>query len=369
MIRNMVRDFAMDNIEPVAAELDETMEWPAENVRKMGELGLMGMTVDPVWGGCGADYVSYATAVEEISRVDASHGVIMSVTNSLACWPIEKYGTDEQKEKYLRPLATGAKLGAFGLTEPNAGTDSASQISVAVPDGDEWVLNGSKVFITNAFAADTFVIFMNTDPTKGTRGISAFILEKGTPGFSLGTFEDKLGIRCSGTNELVFEDARIPKENLLGAEGRGFGIAMSTLDGGRIGIACQALGIAQRCLDESIKYSKEREQFGRPIAKFQAIQWMIANMATNIEASRQLVYRAAFAKDHQKRYSSEAAMAKLFASETAMEAATKAVQIHGGYGYSKDYVVERLFRDAKITEIYEGTSEVMRMVISGGLLS
>jgi butyryl-CoA dehydrogenase len=368
MVRKMVRDFAEAELRPIAAEIDKTCEYPKETVQKMGKLGLMGMTVPKEFGGGGLDSVSYAIGVEEISRVCASHGVIMSVNNSLACFPIEKFGTEEQKKEYLTPLANGQKLGAFGLTEPSAGTDAASQQTVAKKTEDGYIINGSKIFITNGAVADTIVIFAMTDKSKGTRGISAFIVDTKNPGFSIGTVEDKMGIRGSVQAELVFEDMLLPPENLLGEEGKGFKIAMLTLDGGRIGIASQALGIAQAALDESLKYAKEREQFKKPIGKFQAIQWMIADMATEIQAARFLVYKAAFTKDTEKRYSAEAAMAKLYASDTAVKATRNAIQIHGGYGFIKDYPLERLYRDAKITEIYEGTSEVQRMVIAGDKL-
>jgi butyryl-CoA dehydrogenase len=365
MVRKMVRDFAEAELRPIAAEIDKTCEYPKETVKKMGKLGLMGMTVPKEYGGGGLDSVSYAIGVEEISRVCASHGVVMSVNNSLACFPIEKFGTEDQKKKYLTPLANGEKLGAFGLTEPSAGTDAASQQTVAQKTDEGYKINGSKIFITNGAVADTIVIFAMTDKSKGTRGISAFIVDTKTPGFSIGTVEDKMGIRGSVQAELVFQDLMLPPENLLGDEGKGFKIAMLTLDGGRIGIASQALGIAQAALDESLKYAKEREQFKKPIGKFQAIQWMIADMATEITAARFLVYKAAFTKDTAKRYSAEAAMAKLYASDTAVKATRNAIQIHGGYGFIKDYPLERLYRDAKITEIYEGTSEVQRMVIAG----
>jgi butyryl-CoA dehydrogenase len=368
MIRKMVREFAETEIEPIAADIDETSEFPAETVKKMGELGLMGMTVPKEYGGSGVDSLSYIIALEEISRVCASHGVIMSVNNSLVCDIINKFGTEEQKQKYLIPLASGKKLGAFSMTEPGAGTDVSVYQTTAVKDSDDYIINGTKVFVTNGNVADVVILFVMTDPEKKHRGQSAFIVPTGTPGFSIGTIEDKMGIRGSQQAELVFEDARIPADNLLGSEGMGFKISMIGLDGGRIGISAQALGIAQAALDESIKFSKEREQFGRPIAKFQAIQWMIANMATEIDAARLLVYRAAFTKSQGKRFSQEAAMAKLYASDVAVRVTRDAVQIHGGYGYTKDYTVERLYRDAKITEIYEGTSEVQKMVISGTLL-
>ncbi len=368
MMRNTIREFALNEIEPIAAEIDENATFPVETVKKLGELGFMGMTVAKEYGGAGMDDVSYAIAVEEISRVCASHGVTVSVNNSLVCWPINKFGTEEQKQKYLIPLASGKKLGCFGLTEPNAGTDASGQATVAEKKGDKYIINGSKIFITNGANADVAVIFAMTDKSKGTRGISAFIIESTFPGFSLGTIEKKMGIRGPCTAELVFENMEVPEENLLGKEGRGFGIAMGTLDGGRIGIAAQALGIAQGALDASLVYAKEREQFGRALAKFQAIQWFLADMATEIDAARLLVYKAAFDKWQGKPYTVSAATAKLFASDICMNATRNAIQIHGGYGYIKDYTVERLYRDAKITEIYEGTSEVQKMVISGALL-
>ena len=368
MVRKMVMEFAESELRPIAADIDREGRYPEETVKKMGELGLMGMTVSKEYGGGGLDTVSYAIGVEEISRACSSHGVIMSVNNSLACFPIEKFGTEEQKKEFLTPLASGEKLGCFGLTEPSAGTDAASQQTTAVLDGDEYVINGSKIFITNGAVADTIVFFAMTDKSKGTRGISCFVIDKNTPGFSIGTIEEKMGIRASVQAELVFENIRLPKNNLLGEVGKGFKIAMLTLDGGRIGIASQALGIAQAALDESLKYAKEREQFGRPIGKFQAIQWMIADMATEIQAARFLVYKAAWTKDNAKRYSAEAARAKLYASDTAVKATRSAIQVHGGYGFINDYPLERLYRDAKITEIYEGTSEVQRMVIAGDKL-
>lgn len=368
MIKKVVKDFAEREIKPIAAEIDESKEFPMENVKKMGKAHMLGIPFPQEYGGAGADTLSYILAVEELSYACATHGVICSAHTSLAAHPIFKYGTEEQKQKYLLPLAKGEKIGAFALTEPNAGTDAAAQQTTAVLDGDEYVLNGTKIFITNAGAADIFIVQAMTDKSKGTRGISSFIVEAGTPGFTLGKKENKMGINASDTRELIFRNCRIPKENLLGREGDGFKIAMATLDGGRIGIAAQALGIAQRALDETVQYVKEREQFGRPIAKFQGLQWMIAEMATKVEAARNLVYKAAVAKDENKRFSKEAAMAKYFASEVAMEVTTKAVQLHGGYGYMKEYPVERLMRDAKITEIYEGTTEVQKMVIAGSLL-
>lgn len=368
MLKNLYREFAETEVAPLAAEIDETCEFPSETVRKMAELGILGLPFPKEYGGAGADTLSYAMAVEEMSRVCASTGVILSAHVSLGAHPIYQFGTEEQKKKYLVPLCKGEKLGAFALTEPNAGTDASNQQTIAVLDGDYYILNGSKIFITNGGKADIYIVMAATDPSKGLKGISSFIVEAKTPGFSCGPKENKLGIRASSTTEVIFQDCRVPKENLLGREGDGFKIAMQTLDGGRIGIAAQALGIAQGAMEESIKYAKERQQFKKPIATFQAIQWMIADMATEIDAARLLIYRAAWLKDNKKPYGKESAMAKLFAAETAMKTTTKAVQIHGGYGYMKDYKVERFMRDAKITEIYEGTSEVQRMVISASVL-
>ncbi|MDI6601428.1 MAG: acyl-CoA dehydrogenase [Thermoanaerobacteraceae bacterium] len=368
MVRKVVSDFAKNEVAPGSADRDITEEFPWDIVKKMAEMDLMGIPYPKEYGGAGGDYISYIIAVEEISKACASTGVILSAHTSLACYPLYQWGTEEQKKKYLMPLAQGRKLGAFALTEPNAGTDAASQQTIATLEDDHYLLNGSKVFITNGGKADVYIVFAMTDRTKGTKGISAFIVEKDFEGFSIGKIEKKMGIHASSTAELVFEDCIVPKENLLGKEGRGFSIAMETLDGGRIGIAAQALGIAEAALDEAIKYAKERQQFGRPISKFQGIQWYIADMATRIQAAKMLVYNAAWKKQINKLTSSDAAMAKLFASETAMYVTTKAVQIFGGYGYINDYPVERLMRDAKITEIYEGTSEVQKMVISGSLL-
>ncbi|MBF8982933.1 acyl-CoA dehydrogenase [Lutibacter sp. B2] len=368
MVRKMVRSFALNEVQPIAAEIDDTERFPWETVKQMARYNMLGTFVPKEYGGAGADEVTYAITVEELSRVCGTTGVICSAHSSLCMWPIMKYGTEEQKQKYLIPLAKGEKLGAFGLTEPNAGTDAAGQQTTAELDGDEWIINGSKIFITNGGVADTYVVMAMTDASKGTKGISAFIMEKDTPGFSIGKKEDKLGIRASATTELIFENCRIPKENLLGKIGKGFTVAMTTLDGGRIGIASQALGIAQGALDESIKYTKERQQFGRPLAKFQALQFEMADMETRIQASRHLIYNAAWRKSQGLSYSKEAAMAKLFAAETAMHVTTKAVQLHGGYGYTRDYPVERMMRDAKITEIYEGTSEVQKMVIAAHIL-
>ena len=364
----MIREFAEKEVKPLAAEVDETERFPMETVEKMAKLGIMGIPVPKEYGGAGADNVLYTMAVEELSRVCATTGVIVSAHTSLCCAPILEHGTEAQKQKYLPKLASGEWIGAFGLTEPNAGTDASAQQTTAVKEGDHYVLNGSKIFITNAPAANVFIVMAMTDKSKGTKGISAFIVERDFPGFSIGKKEKKMGIRGSATCELIFENCIVPAENLLGAEGKGFGIAMKTLDGGRIGIASQALGIAQGAMDETVRYVKERKQFGRPLAKFQNMQFQLADMQTRIEASRLLVRKAAFRKDRKDNYSADAAMAKLFAAETAMEMTTKAVQYHGGYGYTREYPVERMMRDAKITEIYEGTSEVQRMVIAGKLL-
>ncbi|WP_278599788.1 acyl-CoA dehydrogenase [Clostridium tertium] len=368
LVRQMVREFAMNEVKPIAAEIDETERFPMENVEKMAKLGMLGIPFAKEYGGAGGDTLSYILAVEELSKVCGTTGVIVSAHTSLCASLIEQFGTKEQKEKYLVDLASGKKLGAFGLTEPGAGTDAAGQQTVAVVDGDNYILNGSKIFITNGGVADTFIIFAMTDRSKGTRGISAFIVEKSFEGFSIGKKEDKLGIRGSSTTELVMSNCVVPKENLIGQEGKGFGIAMKTLDGGRIGIAAQALGIAEGAYDEAVAYMKERKQFGKPLSAFQGLQWMIAEMDTKIEAARHLVYKAAWLKDNRLPYSVDAARAKLYAAEVAMDVTTKAVQIFGGYGYTKEYPVERMMRDAKITEIYEGTSEVQKMVISGNAL-
>lgn len=368
MVRKLMREFAENEVEPLAAEVDEQERFPEETVEKMKKYGMLGIPVPREYGGAGGDYLSYVLAVEELSKKCATTGVILSAHTSLGCGPILKFGTEEQKQKYLVPLAKGEMLGGFGLTEPNAGTDSAAQQTMAYLDGDEYVLNGSKVFITNGGRADVYVIFAMTDKSLGNRGISAFIVESTTPGFSIGKIEHKMGIKGSSTAELIFKDCRVPKENLLGAYNGGFKIAMNTLDGGRIGIAAQALGIAQGAMDECIKYMKQRVQFGKPLSAFQGLQWMLAEMETKVNAARYLVYNAAYAKEHQKIFSKEAAMAKLYASQVAMDVTTKAVQIHGGYGYTREYPIERMMRDAKITEIYEGTSEVQKMVISGSLL-
>lgn len=368
LVRQMVREFAVNEVKPIAAEIDETERFPMENVKKMAELGMMGIPFPKELGGAGGDVLSYIISVEELSKVCGTTGVILSAHTSLCASLIYENGTPAQKEKYLVPLAKGEKIGAFGLTEPGAGTDAAGQQTTAVLDGDNYILNGSKIFITNGGVAETFIVFAMTDKAQGTRGISAFIVEKGFPGFSIGKKEDKLGIRASSTTELIFENCVVPKENLIGKEGKGFGIAMKTLDGGRIGIAAQALGIAEGAYEETIKYMKERKQFGRSLSAFQGLQWMIAEMETKIEAAKLLVYKAAWLKQNKLPYSVDAAKAKLFAAEVAMDVTTKAVQLHGGYGYTKEYPVERMMRDAKITEIYEGTSEVQKMVIAGAAL-
>lgn len=365
MVQMVMREFAEEKVKPIAAEIDETEDFPMENVKLMGKYDMMGIPFPVEYGGAGGDELAYAIAVEELSKVCASTGVILSAHSSLACWPIFKYGTEDQKQKYLVPLCKGDHIGAFALTEPNAGTDSSAQQTTATLEGDNYIINGSKIFITNGGVADTFIIFAMTDKSKGNHGISAFIIEKDFEGFSIGKIEEKMGIRASSTAELIFQDCKVPKENLLGKEGGGFKIAMTTLDGGRIGIAAQALGIAEGAYNEAVKYLGERQQFGRPLSKFQGLQWMIADMKTEIDAAKMLVYRAAFNKANGLPYGQEAAMAKLFAANTAMDVTTKAVQLFGGYGYTKDYPVERMMRDAKITEIYEGTSQVQKMVIAG----
>ena len=373
MLRTLYREFAENEAKPIAQEIDEAEEFPRETTAKMAKTGFMGIYIPKEYGGQGCDPLAYAMCVEELSKVCGTHGVIVSAHTSLCCDPILNYGTEEQKQKYLVPLAKGEKLGAFGLTEPGAGTDAQGQQTKAVLDGDDYILNGTKIFITNGKEADIYVVFAVTDTVTDARGrskkmISAFIVEKGTPGFTFGTKEKKMGIRASATYELIFTDCRIPKENLLGKLGKGFGIAMGTLDGGRIGIAAQGLGLAAGALESTIAYVQERKQFGKSIASFQNTQFMLADMATKVEAARLLVYKAAEAKKNGKVYSLEAAMAKLYASEVAMEVTTKAVQLHGGYGYTREYDVERMMRDAKITEIYEGTSEVQKMVIAANII-
>jgi alkylation response protein AidB-like acyl-CoA dehydrogenase len=369
MIQDMARKFAEREIKPVAAELDRTHRHPEEIVKQMGELGLMGVTIPDEYGGAGMDYVCYVLAMIEISKACASCGVIMSVCNSLYNFPVYKYGTEEQKQKYLRPVASGEYLGCYGLTEAGAGSDPAKMGTTAVLDGNEWVINGSKKFITNGNVARYCVVAASTDKSQGYKGISSFIVDlHNTPGFHVGTVEEKLGINASGTAELVFEDARVPKENQLGKLGEGFKQMLTTLDGGRIGIASQAIGIGRAVLEEAIEYSKTREQFGRSISSFQAIQWKLSDMATQLDAAELMTLRAAWLEQNGRGYEKEAAMAKLFASDTAMWAAVEGVQILGGYGYCKDYPMERHMRDAKITQIYEGTNEIMRLVIARNLL-
>ncbi len=368
MLREMYRSFTINEVKPLAEELDEEERFPVETVKKLARYGFFGIPFPKEYGGAGADNIAYAMAVEELSKACGTTGVIVSAHTSLCAAPIYEFGTEEQKQKYLVPLAKGEKLGAFGLTEAGAGTDAAGQQTKAILEGDHYVLNGSKIFITNAGYADTYIVMAMTDKSVGTRGISAFIVEADFPGFSIGKKEKKMGIRGSSTCELIFENCKVPKENLLGKVGQGFKIAMKTLDGGRIGIASQALGLAQGAIDETVKYTKERKQFNKPIAAFQNTQFQLADMQTKTEAARLLVYKAAYLKDQKVDYAMEAAMAKLYASEVSSEVTSKAVQLHGGYGYTREYGVERMMRDAKITEIYEGTSEVQRMVISAAML-
>lgn len=369
MLRKMIRDFANDVVAPTAAERDEEERFDREIFDQMAELGLTGIPWPEEYGGSGFDYLAYVIAVEELSRVCASTGVTLSAHVSLAGWPIYKFGSEAQKQNYLRPMAEGKKIGAYGLTEPGAGSDAGSMKTNAKLVGDEYILNGSKIFITNGGIADTYVVFAVTDPEKKQKGVSAFIIEKDFPGFSVGKKEKKLGIRSSPTTEIIFEDCHVPKENLLGKEGEGFKIAMMTLDGGRNGIAAQAVGIAQGALDASIAYAKERKQFGKPIALQQGIGFKLADMATAIEASRLLTYQAAWLESEGLPYGKASAMAKLMAGDTAMKVTTDAVQVFGGYGYTKEYPVERFMRDAKITQIYEGTQEIQRLVISRMLIA
>lgn len=367
-VRDAAREFAQTELLPGVIERDNKQEFPAEQVRKMGELGFMGMMVDPKYGGGGMDTVSYVLAMEEISKIDASASVCMSVNNSLVCWGLEKYGTEEQKEKYLRPLAMGEKIGAFCLSEPEAGSDATSQKTTAEDKGDYYLLNGTKNWITNGNSASIYLVIAQTDREKGHKGINCLIVEKGMDGFVVGKKEDKLGIRGSDTHSLMFTDVKVPKENRIGEDGFGFKFAMSTLNGGRIGIASQALGIASGAYELALAYSKERKAFGKPISQHQAIQFKLADMATEIDAARLLCLKAAYLKDQKKDFGKASAMAKLFASQVAMDVTVEAVQIHGGYGYVKEYHVERLMRDAKITQIYEGTSEIQKIVISRELL-
>ncbi len=363
-ILEMVHDFAVNEVKPLAAEIDKTEEFPMENVKKMAEMGLLGIPFPEEYGGSDMDTLAYIQTVEELSKYCATTGVIVSAHTSLCCTPIYTFGSEEQKQKYLPKLCSGEWLGAFALTEPNAGTDASGQKTVAVDKGDHWVLNGSKIFITNAGAADVFFVLAMTDKSKGNRGISAFIVEKGFKGFSIGKQEDKMGIRASSTCELVFEDCIVPKENLVGELGKGFKYAMATLDGGRIGIAAQALGIAEGAIEETVKYVQERKQFGKRLSEFQNTQFELAQMRANTEAAKLLVYQAACAKDDHENFSCKAAMAKLVAARNAADVTRRCLQLYGGYGYTKDYPIERMMRDAKITEIYEGTSEVQMMVIS-----
>lgn len=367
LVRRMVRDFAIKEVQPIAEEIDAEGRFPYETIEKAGPLGLMGMPFPKEYGGIGADYISYIIAIEELSRVCGSTGVIVQTHCALCCWPILTYGTEEQRRKYLPDLLTGKKIGAFGLTEPNAGSDAAGTQTVAVDMGDHWRINGTKIFISGGGIAEVYVVMAMTDKSKGTKGISAFILEKGMKGFSIGKIENKMGIRGSIAAELVFEDCIVPKENLLGELGKGFKVAMSSLDVGRLGIAAQALGIAQGAYDQTVEYMKTRKQFGKELYKFQALSFEMADMRTRIDAARLLLYKAADRRQKGLPSTIEAAQAKLFCSETAMHVTTKAVQFHGGYGYIKDYPVERMMRDAKITEIYEGTSEIMKIIISGDI--
>jgi len=368
MARGLFEQFAEKEVKPLAQEVDEQERFPKETVEKMNKTGFFGIPIPKEYGGQGCDVLTYIMCVEELSKACATTGVIVGAHTSLACDPIMKFGTEAQKQKYLTPMTSGSKLGAFALTEPNAGTDASGQQTKAILDGDNYIINGSKIFITNGGEADIYIIFAMTDKSKGTRGISAFIVEKGWAGFTIGKKELKMGIRGSATTELIFENCRVPKENLLGKEGKGFSIAMQTLDGGRISIAAQALGIAEGAFAEAVKYVKERKQFNRPLSAFQNTQFSLAELKTKIEAARYLVYHAACKKEAKQAFSMEAAMAKLFAAETAMEVTTKCVQLLGGYGYTRDYPVERMMRDAKITELYEGTSEVQKMVIGSAVL-
>ena len=364
MIQKAARDFAQTELKPGVIERDDHQKFPAEQIRKMGELGFLGMMVDPKYGGGGMDTISYVLAMEEISKVDASASVVMSVNNSLVCWGLEAFGSEAQKQKYLVPLAKGEIIGAFCLSEPEAGSDATSQHTTAIDKGDHYLLNGTKNWITNGSSASVYLVMAQTDVAKGHKGINAFIVEKGMPGFTIGPKENKMGIRGSDTHSLMFADVKVAKENRIGEDGFGFKFAMKTLTGGRIGIAAQALGIASGAYELALQYSKERKAFGKTISQHQAIQFKLADMATNIEASRLLCLKAAWLKDQKQDYGLASSMAKLFASQTAMEVTTEAVQIHGGYGYVKEFHVERLMRDAKITQIYEGTSEVQRIVIS-----
>lgn len=364
MIQSMVREFARKVVAPTAAERDQTKEFPADNLKKMGELGLLGMMVPPEYDGEGADTVSYVLALSEIAAACASTAVVMSVHNSIVCESILRFGSDDLKKRYLKRLARGKIIGAFALTEPQAGSDPVSQATAAVRDGDHYVINGTKRFTTTGRNSGLVIVTAKTDESQRHKGISAFLVEKGTKGLTVGHEEDKMGLRASDTTDLIFEDCRVPAKNLLGAEGLGFKIAMTGLDGGRIGIAAQSIGVAQAALDAAVKYAKERDQFGQKIAKFQGLRWMVADMATELEAARQMTLAAAARKDRGEKYTMEASMAKLFASEMVNRTTAKAIQIHGGYGFTKDYPVERYYRDARVFTIYEGTSEIQRVVIS-----
>jgi len=368
MIRDVARDFAEREVRPIAAEIDRDARFPHETIKRMGELGLMGILTPERWGGAGGDAVAYAVVMEEIARVCGSHSVVLSVNASLFCDPIHKYGTDAQRERFLRPVAAGHEIGCFALTEPQAGSDASNQHTVAVRDGDHYLVNGRKVFITNGREASAAIVFVQTDPAKGSHGISTLLIEKSRPGFLVPKTEEKLGIRASDTAEFVFEDCRVPVENRLGDEGQGFKIAMSSLDGGRIGIAAQAVGLAVGAYERALAYARERQSFGLPIGQHQMVQWMLADMITAIEGARLLVWQAASLKDAGRPFSTQSAMAKLFAAEMAMKVTTDAVQIHGGYGFIREYEVERFFRDAKITQIYEGTSQIQKLVIARSVL-
>ncbi|MBU4463693.1 MAG: acyl-CoA dehydrogenase [Proteobacteria bacterium] len=368
MIQTMVRDFSRNVVSPTAMKRDQTKEFPAENLKQMGELGLMGMMIPPEYNGAGTDTVAYVLALSEIAYSCASTAVVMSVQNSIVCESIYRFGTDDQKERFLKPLAAGEIIGAFALTEPNAGSDPVSQKTNAVRDGDFYILNGTKRFITSGKNSRVVIVTAVTDESKRHRGISTFLVKKETPGFIVGNMENKMGLRASDTTDLIFKDCRVPAKDMLGKEGEGFMITMTGLDGGRIGIAAQSVGVAQAALDAAVQYSKEREQFGQPISKFQGLRWMIADMATEIEAARQLMFSAAAMKDRGEKYTAQASMAKLFASEMVNRVTAKALQIHGGYGYIKEYPVERFYRDARVFTIYEGTSEIQRIVISNHIL-
>jgi butyryl-CoA dehydrogenase len=368
MIQAMAREFAESEIKPIAEEIDRDGRFPHETVKRMGELGLLGIMVPEAWGGSGADTVSYVVALVEIARQCASHAVIMSVNNSLYCDPVLKYGSDAQRERFLRPFAAGHHLGCFALTEPQAGSDASNQSTLAARDGEHYVINGRKAFVTNGREAAAALVFCQTDRAKAHRGISAFLVEKGTPGFLVPKTEDKLGLRASDTAEFVFEECRVPAANRLGEEGQGFRIALSALDSGRVGIAAQAVGIAEGAWARTVAYARERKAFGVPIGQHQMVQWMLADMTTTLEGARLLMLRAATLKDQGKPFNTEAAMAKLFAAEMAMKATTDAIQIHGGYGYIREYQVERYFRDAKITQLYEGTSQIQKLVIARAVL-